>query len=151
MPVANLYINYSDDNVAVKNLSIIEEDVPIRYKDPCNIKTPVLSFDRLKVWQNINDFNYFYLPDMKRYYFVTDLTIEHGYVTVKGVSDVLSSFWEYLKGKKAFIKRQENVYSKYIVDESYPVYATRNQTIQAFTGSPFNSSTICLTVTGGAE
>ena len=151
LPVANLYINYSDDNVAVKNLSTIEEDVPIRYKDPCNIETPVLSFDRLKVWQNINDFNYFYLPDMKRYYFVTDLTIEHGYVTVKGVSDVLSSFWEYLKGKKAFIKRQENVYSKYIVDESYPVYATRNQTIQGFTGSPFNSSTICLTVTGGAE
>lgn len=151
MPTASLYVNYSDDNVAVKNLSIIEEDVTVRYKEPCNVETPVLTFDRTKVWQNINDFNYFYLPDMKRYYFVTDLTIEHGYVTVKGVSDVLSSFWQYLKSKKAFIKRQENVYSKYIVDEEYPVYATRSQTIQGFTGSPFNSSTICLTVTGGAE
>ena len=52
MPVANLYINYSDDNVAIKNLSIIEEDVPIRYKDPCNIETPVISFDRLKEMVN---------------------------------------------------------------------------------------------------
>ena len=61
MPTANLYTNYSDDNVAVKNLSIIEEDVPIRYKEPCSVENPVLSFDRTKVWKNINDFNYFYL------------------------------------------------------------------------------------------
>ena len=149
LPIANLYTNYSDDNVAVKNLSIIEENVPIRYKEPCSVENPVLSFDRVKVWQNINDFNYFYLPDMKRYYFVTELTINHGFVTVKGTTDVLSSFWTYIKNKQCFINRQQNVYSAYAVDNSYPVYATRDLLIQTIPCDFFNATTNVLTVTGG--
>ena len=149
MPKANLYTNYSDDNVAVKNLSIIEENVPIRYKEPCSVENPILTFDRTTVWQNINDFNYFYLKDTKRYYFVDDIIINHGYIEITGRTDVLSSFWDFIKTKQCYINRQEKVYSKYIVDNEYPVYATRDIDIQNIPCDFLSGTSYLLTVTGG--
>ena len=86
---------------------------------------------------------------MKRYYVVTELIVDHGFVTVKGTTDVLSSFWTYIKNKQCFINRQQNVYRSYAVDNSYPVYATRDLLIQALPCDFFNATTNVLTVTGG--
>ena len=123
LPTANFYTNYSDDNVVHKNKSEILKGVKVRYKEPLTVDKPVLTLDKIELWQNVAYTNYFYLKDTKRYYFIDDITINHGYIEIKGHTDVLSSFWNFIKTKQCYINRQENVYSRYIVDNDYPVYS----------------------------
>ena len=149
LPLANFYTNYSDDNVVHKNKSEILKGVQVRYKEPLTVDKPVLTLDKTELWQNVAYTNYFYLKDTKRYYFIDDITVNHGYIEIKGHTDVLSSFWNFIKTKQCYINRQENTYSRYIVDNDYPVYATRDIIV---TNIPcdFLSGTSCLlTVTGG--
>lgn len=149
MPLANLYENYSDENVVKKSVTPILSNVQIRYKEPLVIDKPVLTFDKPALWKKISSCNYFYLPDTKRFYFVTALTIEHGYVKIEGKTDVISSFWNYIIDKKCFINRQENVYSRYIVDNEYPVYATRDIDVINIPCDFLTGNSFILTVSGG--
>ena len=96
-----------------------------------------------------NRFNYFYIPDTKRYYFIDEITIEHGFVRIKGRTDVISSFWNFIQDKKCYINRQENVNSKYIVDNEYPVYATRDIDVINIPCDFLTGNSFILTVSGG--
>ena len=149
LPTANFYENYSDENVVNKSLVPILNKVNIRYKDPLTIDKPELTIDKVALWQRISSCNYFYLPDTKRYYFIDDLTIEHGFVRIKGRTDVISSFWTYIKNKQCYIDRQETVNSKYIVDNMYPVYATRDISVHNIPCDFLTGNSFVLTVSGG--
>lgn len=149
MPLASLFKNKSDANVVNKDLTVIAENISVKYKEPFDVRNIEISFNNADLWKNIAWCNYLYLPDTKRYYFVDELIIERGFVKIKGHSDVVSSFWNFYKKNYCYINRQEGVYSPYIVDELYPVYATREQTIQQIPNTPFTGSSITLTVTGG--
>ena len=149
MPKANFYTNYSDSNVVHKSKSKILTGVQIRYKEPLIVDKPVLTLDKIELWQNVAYTNYFYLNDTKRYYFIDDIIVNHGYIEIKGHTDVLSSFWSFVKTKQCYINRQENVYSKYIVDNEYPVYATRDIVVKNIPCDFLNETSCLLTVTGG--
>lgn len=149
MPTANLYENYSDENVVNKVLTPILSSVNIKYKEPLTVDRPVLTFNKTALWQKISSCNYFYLPDTKRYYFVTDLTIEHGYVTIAGETDVLSSFWNFIRDKKCYVNRQEKENSRYIVDNNYPVYSTRDIDVINIPCDFLTGNSFVLTVSGG--
>ena len=149
LPLANFYTNYSDSNVVHKSKSVILKGVQVRYKEPLIVDKPVLTLDKEKLWQNVAYTNYFYLKDTKRYYFVDDIIVNHGYIEIKGHTDVLSSFWSFVKTKQCYINRQENVYSKYIVDNEYPVYATRDIDVKNIPCDFLNETSCLLTVTGG--
>lgn len=149
LPTANFYENYSDENVVNKSLVPILNKINIRYKDPLTIDKPELTIDKVALWQKISSCNYFYLPDTKRYYFIDDLTIDHGFVRIKGRTDVISSFWNYIKNKQCYINRQENVNSKYIVDNEYPVYATRDISVHNIPCDFLTGNSFVLTVSGG--
>ena len=149
LPLANFYTNYSDSNVVHKSKSVIIKGVQVRYKDPLVVDKPVLTLDKEKLWQNVAYINYFYLKDTKRFYFVDDIIVNHGYIEITGHTDVLSSFWSFVKTKQCYINRQENVYSKYIVDNEYPVYATRDIDVKNIPCDFLSATSCLLTVTGG--
>lgn len=149
LPTANFYTNYSDDNVVHKNKSEILKGVNVRYKEPLIVDKPVLTLDKIELWQNVAYTNYFYLKDTKRYYFIDDITVNHGYIEITGHTDVLSSFWNFIKTKQCYVNRQENVYSRYIVDNDYPVYATRDITTLTIPCDFLTGNSYVLTVTGG--
>lgn len=149
MPIANFYTNYSDSNVVNKKLSEILTNVQIKYKEPLTVDKPTLTINKSELWQNVAWANYFYLPDTKRYYFMDAPVIEHGYMTITGRTDVLSSFWNFVKNKQCYVNRQENVYSKYIVDNEHPVYATRDIDIITIPCDFLTGNSCLLTVTGG--
>ena len=149
MPLANFYTNYSDSNVVHKSKSVILKGVQVRYKEPLIVDKPVLTLDKENLWQNVAYTNYFYLKDTKRFYFVDDIIVNHGYIEIKGHTDVLSSFWSFVKTKQCYINRQENVYSKYIVENEYPVYATRDIYVKNIPCDFLNKTSCLLTVTGG--
>ena len=147
MPLANFYTNYSDSNVVHKSKSVILKGVQVRYKEPLTVDKPVLTLDKTELWQNVAYTNYFYLKDTKRYYFVDDIIVNHGYIEIKGHTDVLSSFWSFVKTKQCYINRQENVYSKYIVDNEYPIRCERELEL-VNVGSVGNNISYILTVVG---
>ena len=149
MPKANFYTNYSDSNVVHKSKSNILTGVQVRYKEPLIVDKPILTLDKTELWQNVAYTNYFYLKDTKRYYFVDDIIVNHGNIEITGHTDVLSSFWSFVKTKQCYINRQENVYSKYIVDNEYPVYATRDIDVKNIPCDFLNKTSCLLTVTGG--
>ena len=149
MPVANFYTNYSDSNVVHKSKSEIITNVQIRYKEPLTVDKPVLTLDKTALWQAVAYTNYFYLKDTKRYYFVDNIVVNHGYIEITGRTDVLSSFWDFIKTKQCYVNRQEEVYSKYIIDNEYPVYATRDIDIQNIPCDFLTGTSYLLTVTGG--
>ena len=149
LPLANFYTNYSDDNVVHKNKSEILTGVQVRYKEPLVVDKPVLTIDKKELWQNVAYTNYFYLKDTKRYYFIDDITVNHGYIEIKGHTDVLSSFWNFVKIKQCYINRPENTYSKYVVDNEYPVYATRDIDVINIPCDFLTGNSYILTVTGG--
>ena len=62
---------------------------------------------------------------------------------------MLSSFWNFIKTKQCYVNRQENKYSKYIVDNEYPVYATRDITTTTIPCDFLTGNSYVLTVTGG--
>ena len=149
LPTANFYTNYSDSNVVHKSKSKILTDVQVRYKEPLIVDKPVLTLNKIELWQDVAYTNYFYLKDTKRYYFVDDIVINRGYIEITGRTDVLSSFWDFVKTKQCYINRQENVYSKYIVDNEYPVYATRDIDVKNIPCDFLSGTSCLLTVTGG--
>lgn len=149
MPTANFYENYSDENVVKKSLTNVLNAINVRYKEPLTIDKPELTIDKVALWRKISSCNYFYLPDTKRYYFVDELTIEHGYVRIKGRTDVISSFWNFIQNKQCYIDRQEKVNSKYIIDNMYPVYATRDISVHNIPCDFLTGNSFVLTVSGG--
>lgn len=149
LPTANFYTNYSDENVVNKNLSEILTGVQVRYKEPLTVDKPALTIDKKELWQNVAWANYFYLPDLKRYFFIDNITVEHGFISITGRTDVLSSFWNFVKNKQCYVNRQENVNSHYIVDNEYPVYATRDITVHNIPCDFLTGNSFVVTVTGG--
>ena len=149
MHIANFYTNYSDSNVVSKKISEIITGVSVRYKEPLSVDKPVLTLDKTELWQTVAYANYFYLKDTKRYYFIDELVVNHGYIQITGRTDVLSSFWSFVKLKQCYVNRQENAYSKYIVDNDYPVYATRDIDIVNIPCDFLTGTSYLLTVTGG--
>ena len=67
----NLYHTTSDVNV-VNKIFDIETNININFKNIEDIDNPVIT---LTLDNNINSYNYFYLPTLKRYYFITKIEI----------------------------------------------------------------------------
>lgn len=102
-------------------------------------------------WSNsyATAYNFFYIQEFNRYYFLDDVVAEPGGAArVKGSVDVLYSYRNSLNYDKITITRAYNSISTggakptYIVDSKLPVIAQRDIEIYEFEGqTPFNLST----------
>ena len=111
-----LYHTTSDINV-VNKIFDIENSINITFKNIEDIDNPVIT---LTLDNNINSYNYFYLPTLKRYYFITKTEIINNNVyRITGHIDVLMSFKNNFLSLKAIIKRNENLYNSYLDDNNY--------------------------------
>ena len=85
-------------------------------KNQCNILTPSIVIEYLPP----NSFNYFYIPEFSRYYFVTNITyITNSIVEITGSVDVLDSYEQAIRSNYGVIQRQENVFNLDLYDKSF--------------------------------
>ena len=85
-------------------------------RNQCNILTPSIVIEYLPP----TTFNYFYIPEFSRYYFVTNITyITNSIVEITGSVDVLDSYEQQIRANSAVIQRQENVYNLDLYDKSF--------------------------------
>lgn len=142
--MATFYYNKSDKRYANKTLEVVYDDVELTYIDKTDITNPVIKLG--KAMEPLA-YNYVYIPEFKRYYYMSQPTYEAGFYKIQLHCDVLMSFYDYYKNRNAIVKRNENLFDRYLQDEKIKV---RNydciRTIQFPHG--FESLNIILGVVG---
>lgn len=87
------------------------------------------------------NFNYAYIPNWKRYYFVTDWNFINGLWEGTFVEDFLATWKTAILDSTQYILRSKNLWNKAVQDEMYPAIATITVNSRQVE-NPFNVSNI---------
>lgn len=123
-----------------------------RPNEPCDILSPSIV---LSYVSNIETYNYVYIPEFHRYYFITGISLLSGKRTVINCAvDVLHTYHADIKNCNGTIIRAEKPKSRNIHDSKYPIIAKMESTSTLWPPalSPFtaaNGWNYVLTVVGG--
>lgn len=109
------YVNKTLEQIALTGHS---NPVNIVLVDDTDIVTPVFKMSDHDLYMTAN---YCYVDTLRRYYFIDDITLSEGYAFLHCTCDVLYTYRQPLLTRKAYIKRQENDYNMYMVDDKTKV------------------------------
>lgn len=86
-----------------------------------------------------SSYNYAYIPDFGRYYFVTDVTFSQNRVIYSLQCDVLASFWATLKESSQYVLRSASAKNGKVVDILYPTLSEFETGSKAISGWSYNT------------
>lgn len=89
-----------------------------RLKAPSSVMNPTLMFDRENVG---NNYNYAYIPEFDRYYFVTNIVYSGALVEYDLRCDVLASFKATIGASTQYVLRSASRFNGNIIDNRYPL------------------------------
>ena len=84
-------------------------------------------------------YNYAYIPDFKRYYWVTDISFDRNLVIYTLSCDVLATYWETLKESTQYVLRSASNKNVKIVDTLYPTLADFETGSMILSGWSYNT------------
>lgn len=119
-----LYVNNDDNRKLNKNLSNAFTISNVNVYDNCSVIYPLL---KLAYFTNISNYNYVYIPDFNRYYFIDDIILMQGQTAIIKCSvDVLMSFKSEISSSYQTITRYNdikniNVSQSNVIDNLLPV------------------------------
>lgn len=109
-------------------------------RNQCSITDPVIDFEG---FQQYVDYNYAYIADFKRYYFIASAeSITNTIIEFSFHVDVLQSFSEQILSHDAFINRCGNIRNKWIVDDLVPLYPPKYDNVIQLKADPAQASTV---------
>ena len=140
------YKNSSEKNKIGKSLSS-ELTLNGNLRDECSITSPSILVEAT----SLVDYNYCYIPEFKRYYFISDITsVRNNLWRVSLKCDVLESFKKDILNLSCIVDKQQNQsYSNNIDDGSYINRADSFVEIANYQNG-FNSSGEFILITAGA-
>lgn len=134
---ATLKVNSSPVEKIGKTLST-GTDFSVTLKEGTSVLKPVLL---LKSSSSLSGFNYMYISDFNRYYFIDDIkSIRNDLWEVSGHVDVLETYATAILSNQAVIKRQQNNFNTYLNDPEWKVYANENVVAYKFSSTGFSKS-----------
>lgn len=86
-----------------------------------------------------SSYNYAYISDFRRYYFVTDVTFSQNRVIYSLQCDVLASFWGTLKESTQYVLRSASEKNEKVVDILYPTLSEFETGSKAISGWSYNT------------
>ena len=101
----------------------------------------------------IKTYNYMYIDDFKRYYFIDDIVSKNNNLwEISGHVDVLETYKAGIKSNKAVIRRQQNIYNLYLNDPDFITYNNEKiQTLKFKNGTtPFSKTLTYVLVINGS-
>lgn len=102
---------------------------------PCSVITPQI---QLSIGQsNPVSYNYAYIPDFERYYFIRNWSWDRGIWTADLEVDVLASWKEYIGNSSQYVLRAAAESNGYITDTVYPGTAIFTKQVTQLSGMPF--------------
>lgn len=138
------YRNASEEHVLDKQLTVVNSNISAMFKDDTNMVNPTIIISSL-ISKN---FNYVYISDTDRYYYVTDMTYSQQRTLVTLAVDVLMSFNSDIKDLEVIANRSSSYYNTYQKDDSIPFENRNIISTQPF-ASGFVGDTLILAVNGG--
>lgn len=140
----------ADKRTLSKSSSEIDT-VTCKLKQGTSIIDPIVIIGKISA-KNIRRFNYAYIADFGRYYFVNDIVeAPANQLEVSMHVDVLRTYASDIRSISTLILRQENVFSPYFVDEEALVRTNRFRTKKNIGSVGGNSNVYYLTVNNGGE
>lgn len=141
--VVILYEVSDDNRVVTKTLNnLISVDCTI-YND-VKILKPVLLLDYRAT---LTTYNYAYISEYGRYYYIDDITLLPGGKMQLTLSvDVLMTYADDIKNLVGTVDRSQSKFNGYIVDDKYKSVAYRQIVAKKFPNSMENDSLILMTV-----
>lgn len=145
MASINLYICSDENNKITKtNLSGLKQYTGV-FRDEINVMTPVF---QIETTDNLSGYNYAYIADFSRYYFVKDIkAVRNGLWEFSLSVDVLMSYAAGILALPAVIRRNENLFNMYLNDSNYMTLNYSRIQTKAFSQG-FGNWNFILTTTG---
>lgn len=117
-------------------------------KDDTSVLDPAII---IQTSDNIYTFNYMYISDFGRYYFINDiLSLNNNRWMIKAHVDVLETYKDNILSNQAVIKRQTELYNTYLNDPEWKVYAYEKTVAYKFSAAPFTKDLKYLLTVAGA-
>lgn len=110
-------------------------DISGLMKTPSSIVDPVITVKDSPV-----GYNYAYISEFSRYYFINDIVYKMGEWEVYLSSDPLASFKSTLGGLSAYVVRSASNKNGYIKDNNYPLTGAHTKYTQSWSPFPISSS-----------
>lgn len=141
-----LYTNNSEKNKLDKNL-FNAKTFSGKLREESSIVNPYI----LIQIENPSSFNYVYIPEFKRYYFITDITsIRTGLWKISLHVDVLMSFKDTIKATQVILSDTETTgQTNYMSGEQWATEVKNTTTIKMFPHSLPTSGKYILITAGG--
>lgn len=128
----NFYRNNSDLNVVSKSLSGTSS-MSGTLKNDCSVTDPTIIVETA----NPSSWNYMYIPEFGRYYYITNMTsIHNGVWAISGHVDVLMSYASLIRSQSAILARSATTYNLYLDDDKFLVTSKRIYQTHVFPGAP---------------
>lgn len=142
--VIKLYISTSDPKAINKTLTneIVLNGAVAR--DPVDVINPVIDYEGDN--STIAGYNYAYIEDYARWYFVEPQNDSYNLNTLRLHCDVLKTAAAWLLVRSATITRNERLYNSYLTDPEFSAYAYTNIVTKAFPTKINLDSIILMTV-----
>lgn len=143
----DLYVNNSPVEKIGKNLTSSHTISDVLLKRDTSILKPVLVINSV---QDIFTFNYMYISEFGRYYFIDDIRSVHDNLwEISAHVDVLETYKTAILANNAVIKRQSLKYNTYLNDPEWKTYAYEQVAAFKFPVTPFTKNLqYVLTVAG---
>lgn len=138
------YVNDSEEHVLDKTLTKINENISVILKDDTNVLNPTI----ITSGNISHTFNYIYISDFNRYYYVKNITYSQQRYYIECAVDVLMSFNSDIKSLNVIANRSSSYYNVYQTDSSIPFENRNVISTQPFSGG-FNGQSMLLAVNGG--
>ncbi len=154
--VAKIFKTNSAPNVVNKVLTEVVAFDEVIFKEETSLLNPTIIINGVSNSSsyNIEDIgtsNYFSIPKVNRYYFITDITMmSGGRVAITGKVDVLMSFKTDIIGSTQLIVRQEKKTNNFLIDTDIPLSSKKQVIEHEFGDSIVDSGYYILAVNGGA-
>ncbi len=138
------YSNASEEHVLDKSLTKINENVSVVLKDDSNVLSPTLITS-----QNISHaFNYIYISEFNRYYYVRNITYSQQRFYIECAVDVLMSFNSDIKSLELIANRSSSRFNVYQPDPHVKFLQKSIVATQKFPYG-FSGNSMILAVNGG--
>lgn len=135
MAISATFYQFRKDRNSTRRPSGSGDMFMIRIKDSCGVLSPALIMD---YGHNGNPtaYNYCYIPDFGRYYWITDWTTDRGLWVASCSVDALASWRDYIGSSRQYITRSAYTYDGTVSDSFYPMTATTS-TVTTTGKNPF--------------
>ena len=112
--------------------------MPGKLMDASGLINPHFKFDfSVILLENATDFNYAYVADFNRYYFIDDISYNLGLWDFYMSVDPLASFKTEIGAHTTYVLRSSSVYDGYLPDNMYPVRVGSTYAVEQNNLNPF--------------